>query len=253
LLLLLLRLFDPQNGTCFAMSSSSSSSSQEFREPNPGFQALLTKWRAQDSDNLTANARRSAASTTHSTQQEGGDGPARASSGRGGGAPSPGRLPSASASASSTGSASDDSPAAAEDKVKKPTYKKRAIGSRRSDRDPAPAAGAASPSSDSDNDGARRSARSSSSKAKAKKKGRKIVKNKNVYQQPLKSLREFRPKVIAKSPDESAQILAALRRNFVFSGMDGRAVAPLVDAFELCGFRAGDTIIRQGEPGACVK
>jgi hypothetical protein len=74
-----------------------------------------------------------------------------------------------------------------------------------------------------------------------------------VYQQPLKSLKAFRPKVIAKSPDESGQILAALRRNFVFSGMDGRAVAPLVDAFELCGFDAGDTIIRQGEPGACER
>ena len=133
---------------------------------------------------------------------------------------------------------------------KKPTFKKRAIDSRRSDRDPprnSPSAAASS--EDSDDGGKARPARSSSKGKAAKKKGRKIVKNKNVYQHPLKSLREFKPRVIAKSPEESGQILAALRRNFVFSGMDGRAVAPLVDAFELCGFRAGDTIIRQGEPG----
>jgi hypothetical protein len=80
-------------------------------------------------------------------------------------------------------------------------------------------------------------------------KGRKIVKNKNVYQQPLKSLKAFKPKKIAKSGEESEQIRSALRKNFVFSDLAGRALVPLVDAFELCMFDSGKVIIRQGEPG----
>jgi hypothetical protein len=88
------------------------------------------------------------------------------------------------------------------------------------------------------------------SKGKTKsKKGRKIFKNKNVYQQPLKSLKAFKPKTIVKSTEESEQIRSALRKNFVFSDLDSRALVPLVDAFELCLFDSGKVIIRQGDPG----
>jgi hypothetical protein len=89
-------------------------------------------------------------------------------------------------------------------------------------------------------------------KTKNNKKGRKIIKNKNVYQQPLKSLKKFSPKFISKAPEESEQIRAALGKNFVFSDLDKSALAPLVDAFELCSFRSGETIIKQGDPGQSI-
>lgn len=60
---------------------------------------------------------------------------------------------------------------------------------------------------------------------------------------------DFEAPVIAKKPEEHAQILEAMASNFIFSGLDEEQRAVLVDAMERREYGAGETIIRQGDDG----
>lgn len=160
----------------------------EFREPNLGFQALLTKWKAQDE--LVSSAKTN-----------------------GGGLSDSVRIATAAAGSNRDSQARQESSS-----QKKRTH------------------------DDDDNDAI------SVDELKNEPK-RHFMKNKNVYQQPLPSIKSFKPRVIPKNNIESELIYKALSKNFVFSDLSKEDLAPLVAAFEPCEFQEGDTIIKQGDPG----
>lgn len=76
-----------------------------------------------------------------------------------------------------------------------------------------------------------------------------VLKTKNVYQQPLPTDAKVRIKSVDKSPLDRELIYKALAKNFVFSDLKPDALLPLVSAFEPKQFTTDETIIRQGDPG----
>ena len=71
----------------------------------------------------------------------------------------------------------------------------------------------------------------------------------NVYQAAPEFTKDFKPPKFSKTDEEKDLIKKSLRKNFVFSDLTSRELRPLVAAFEPCRFEAGETIIKQGDPG----
>jgi cGMP-dependent protein kinase len=59
----------------------------------------------------------------------------------------------------------------------------------------------------------------------------------------------YEAKVIPKTPEQTGQISSALKKNFVFDGIDEKSEKTIIDAMELQNVPKGKTLITQGDDG----
>ena len=71
----------------------------------------------------------------------------------------------------------------------------------------------------------------------------------NVYQPAAEFKEGFKPPKFKKTDEEKELIKKALRKNFVFADLTSKELRPLISAFEPFILEAGQTIIKQGDPG----
>lgn len=71
----------------------------------------------------------------------------------------------------------------------------------------------------------------------------------NVFSEPVKLDRDWKPNFVPKSEEQKADIAKVLAGNVLFSGMEDSQRAIIIDAMEEKRFRPGDIIIQQGDPG----
>ena len=62
----------------------------------------------------------------------------------------------------------------------------------------------------------------------------------------------FKPRVIAKSEDAKRQIRDKLNLAFMFSALDDKEKAIVIDAMEECKISVNDVVIQEGDEGDCL-
>lgn len=72
---------------------------------------------------------------------------------------------------------------------------------------------------------------------------------KNIFAAPVKIIEDYVFPVNEKSDEDKEFIRGAVEDNFIFSGVEGAALANLLNAFELREAEDGETIITEGEVG----
>ena len=63
---------------------------------------------------------------------------------------------------------------------------------------------------------------------------------------------DFKPRVIEKAPEIKAKLEARLMQAFMFSALDEKEMAIVVDAIEEVHYKPGDNVIQQGDQGDCM-
>ena len=63
---------------------------------------------------------------------------------------------------------------------------------------------------------------------------------------------DFVPKVIAKDPEQRSKLEARLMTAFMFSNLDEKEMAIVMDAIESVNFNQGDQVIVEGDQGDCM-
>jgi cAMP-dependent protein kinase regulator len=62
----------------------------------------------------------------------------------------------------------------------------------------------------------------------------------------------FTAKVIEKSEEAKERLKSRLLMAFMFENLDEKELAIVIDAMEICEFKAGETVIKQGDSGAVL-
>ena len=61
---------------------------------------------------------------------------------------------------------------------------------------------------------------------------------------------EFKPPVIAKTPQQAAQIRAILKMSFMFNGLDEHDLDVIIKAMQQRNYAPNEQVIRQGDDGS---